>query len=29
MKGSKNKLKDGEDKVLTQWIIKKAENGWK
>ena len=29
MKGYKKKLKDGEDKVLAQWIIEKAENGWK
>ena len=28
MKGYKNKLKDGEDKVLSQWIIQNAENGW-
>ena len=28
MKGYKNKLKDGEDKVLAQWIIQNAENGW-
>ena len=28
MKGYKNKLKDGEDKVLAQWIIKNAEKGW-
>ena len=28
MKGYKNKLKDGEDKVLAQWIIQKAEKGW-
>ena len=27
MKGYKNKLKDGEDKVLAQWIIENAENG--
>ena len=27
MKGYKNKLKDGEDKVLAQWIIQNAENG--
>jgi len=25
MKGYKNKLKDGEDKVLAQWIIQNAE----
>ena len=29
MKGYKNKLKDGEDKVLAQWIIQNAEKGWK
>ena len=28
MKGYKNKLKDGEDKVLAQWIIQNAQNGW-
>ena len=28
MKGYKNKLKDGEDKVLAQWIIQNAENDW-
>ena len=28
MKGYKNKLKDGEDKVLAQWIIQSAEKGW-
>ena len=28
MKGYKNKMKDGEDKVLAQWIIQNAENGW-
>ena len=28
MKGYKNKLKDGEDKVLAQWIIQNAERGW-
>ncbi len=28
MKGYKNKLKDGEDKVLAQWIIQNAENSW-
>ena len=28
MKGYKNKLKDGEDKVLAEWIIKNAEKGW-
>jgi len=27
MKGYKNKLKDGEDKVLAQWIIHNAEKG--
>jgi len=29
MKGYKNKLKDGEDKVLAKWIIQNAEKGWK
>jgi len=28
MKGYKNKLKDGEDKILPQWIIQNAEKGW-
>ncbi len=28
MKGFKNKLKDGENKVLAQWIIQNAEKGW-
>ena len=28
MKGYKKKLKDGEDKVLAQWIIENAEKGW-
>ena len=28
MKGYKNKLNDGEDKILAQWIIKNAKNGW-
>ena len=28
MKGYKRKLKDGEDKVLAQWIIQNAEKGW-
>jgi cytochrome c6 len=28
MKGYKNKLKPGEDKILAQWIIKNARNGW-
>ena len=28
MKGYKNKLKDGEDKVVAQWIIQNAKNGW-
>jgi len=28
MKGYKNKLRDGEDKVLAQWIIKNAQEGW-
>ena len=28
MKGYKNKLKDGEDKILAEWIIQNAEKGW-
>ena len=28
MKGYKNKLKDGEDKVLAQWIIQNVKKGW-
>ena len=28
MKGYKNKLKEGEDKILAQWIIQKAQEGW-
>ena len=28
MKGYKNKLKDGEDKVLAQWIIENAQKNW-
>ena len=28
MKGYKNKLKDCEDKVLAQWIIQNAKEGW-
>ena len=28
MKGYKNKLKEGEDKFLAQWIIQNAEKGW-
>jgi len=28
MKGYKNKLKEGEDKVLAQWIIQNAKKGW-
>ena len=28
MKGYKHKLKEGEDKILAQWIIRNAENGW-
>ena len=28
MKGYKQKLKDGEDKILSQWIIKNAQDGW-
>ena len=28
MKGDKKKLKDGEDKILAQWIIQNAQKGW-
>ena len=28
MKGYKNKFRDGEDKVVAQWIIQNAEKGW-
>ena len=28
MKGYKHKFKDGEDKILAQWIIQQAEKGW-
>ena len=28
MKGYKHKLRDGEDKILAQWIIKNAKVGW-
>ena len=28
MKGYKNKLMDGEDKILAQWIIQNAQKGW-
>ena len=28
MKGYKNKLKVGEDKILAQWIIQNAQEGW-
>ena len=28
MKGYKNKLNDGEDRVLAQWIIQNAQKGW-
>ena len=28
MKGYKKKLRDGEDKVLAQWIIQNAQEGW-
>ena len=28
MKGYKHKLKDGEDKILAQWIIENAQKGW-
>jgi len=29
MKGYKHKLKEGEDKILAQWIIQNAQKGWK
>ena len=29
MKGYKNKLKDGEDKILAEWIIQNAQKDWK
>ena len=29
MKGYKNKLKEGEDKILAEWIIQNAKEGWK
>ena len=29
MKGYKNKLKEDEDKILAEWIIKQAKKGWK
>ena len=28
MKGYKNKLKDGEDKILAEWIMQNAQKGW-
>ena len=28
MRGYKNKLKEGEDKILAQWIIQNAQKGW-
>ncbi len=28
MKGYKHKLKEGEDMILSQWIIQQSENGW-
>ena len=28
MKGYKHKLKNGEDKILAQWIIQNAQKGW-
>ena len=28
MKGYKNKLRNGEDKILAQWIIQNAQKGW-
>ena len=28
MKGYKYKLKEGEDKILAQWIIQNAQKGW-
>ena len=28
MKGYKNKLREGEEKVLAHWIIENAEKGW-
>ena len=28
MKGYKNKLNDGEDKILAKWIIQNAQKGW-
>ena len=29
MKGYKNKLREGEDKILAKWIIQKSKKGWK
>ena len=28
MKGYKHKLKNGEDKILAQWIIQNDQKGW-
>ena len=28
MKGYKHKLKEGEDKILAQWIIQQIEKDW-
>jgi len=28
MKGYKHKLKEGEDKILAQWIVQNAQKGW-
>ena len=28
MKGYKHKLQEGEDKILAQWIIQNAKEGW-
>ena len=28
MKGYKHKLKDGEGKILAEWIIENAQKGW-
>ena len=29
MKGYKSKLKDDEDKILAEWLIKQSKEGWK
>ena len=29
MKGYKNKLREGEHKILAKWIIQKSKKGWK